>query len=399
MRKRLTLAFVLVTLLLMAAAGVVRSVTLEGLLREREGEHIFREAMALATVVDQRVRTGQRVDEEFLSGYVGTDTQVEYRPAEGDAVVVDGPKFEHDDDEGVASTIAVTDGSLTIRESGGVIRGLWSDDISAALILLGLIAIGAAILGYLISWSLSAPFQRLAVAASALGRGRFDLDLPRTRVPEARAIAEALRSSAIALRDRLEREQEFAMHASHVLRTPLTSLRLQLEEMTLDPNLPDETRAAVVRCMEAVDDVNVVAGDLVDLSRRGLIGGAQIPLRELATSSAQRWADELGEHNRGLTAAVEGDIELTFTPGPIEQILDLLLRDAVRHGHGDARLIFEGDARGHLRVTVRGTRKAPPSADGLVDEARAVVEALGGRLQTLPGPDETTELVALLPRR
>ena len=400
MRKRLTLAFVLVTLLLMAAAGVVRTVALEGLLREREGEHIFREALALAAVVDRRVTAGQQVDEDFLSDYVGSDTQIEYAPGSGDPVVLDGPKFEADPgDDVISSTIAITDGSLTIRESGGVVRGLWSDDTSAALILLCLIAVGAAVLGYLISWSLSAPFQRLAVAASALGRGRFDLDLPNTRVPEARAIAEALRSSAVALRDRLEREQEFAMHASHVLRTPLTSLRLQLEEMTLDTNLPAETRAAVVRCMEAVDDVNEVAGDLVDLSRRGLIGGAQIPLRELATISAQRWADELGEHNRGLTAAVEGDIELTFTPGPIEQILDLLLRDAVRHGTGDSRLIFEGDARGHLRVTVRGTRPAPPSSDGLVGEARSVVEALGGRLQSHPGPDDTTELVALLPRR
>ena len=397
MRKRLTLAFVLVTLLLLAAAGAVRTVTLEGLLREREGEHIFRETVTLGAVVEQRLRTGAPVDEHFLADYVGDDTQIEYVPLDGETVVVDGPGYR-DGGDGVQSTYSLADGTVTIRESGGVISGLWRDDTSAALVLLGLLAVVAAVIGYLISWSLSAPFQRLAVAASALGRGRFDLDLPRGGVPEARAISEALRSSAVALRDRLEREQEFAMHASHVLRTPLTGLRLQLEEMTLDTDLPDATRAAAVRCMEAVDEVNEVAGDLVDLSRRGLIGGAQIPLRDLATSSAQRWADELGEHDRGLTAAVEGDIELTFTPGPIEQILDLLLRDAVRHGQGDARLIFEGDARGHLRIVVREKREAV-DGDDLVEEARSVVEALGGRLQTVPGPDDTTEIVALLPRR
>lgn len=396
MRRRLTLAFVLVTLLLLAAAGAVRTVTLEGLMREREGEHVFRGAYAMASAVEARVRDGQPVDEEFLTEFIASDNRVRFVPGDGETVVVEGPEFR-DDDDPLSSTVQLSDGSLTLEQSSGMIRGLWRDDTSATLILLALIALGAAVLGYLISWSLSAPFQRLAVAASALGRGRFDLDLPRSRVPEARAIAEALGASAVALRDRLEREQEFAMHASHVLRTPLTGLRLQLEEMTLDDNLPEETRAAAVSCMEAVDEVNVVAGDLVDLSRRGLIGGAQIPLRELATSSAQRWADELSEHGRGLTAAVEGDIELTFTPGPIEQILDLLLRDAVRHGSGDARLIFEGDARGHLRATVRGHR-----ADGdeeLVDEARSVVEALGGRLQSLPGPDGATDLVALLPRR
>jgi signal transduction histidine kinase len=398
MRKRLTLAFVLVTLLLTAAGGLVRTVTLEGLLREREGTHIFRETMTLAAVTDQRVRDGKPINERFLSDYVGRDTQVGYTPVVGEPVVLDGPDYRESDD-GISSTVVLEEGSLTIRQSGGVIRGLWADDTSAALILLGLIGLAAAVLGYVIARSMSAPFQRLAVAASALGRGRFDLDLPHTRVPEAKAISEALGASAVALRSRLEREQEFAMHASHVLRTPLTGLRLQLEEMTLDDNLPDATRAAAVSCMAAVDEVNEVAGDLVDLSRRGLIGGAQIPLRELATSSAQHWADELGEHGRGLTAAVEGDIELTFTPGPIEQILDLLLRAAVRHGEGDARLIFEGDARGHLRVTVRGHRTSPPEGDDLVEEARSVVEALGGRLQSLPGPHGATDLVALLPRR
>ncbi|MDP2774629.1 MAG: hypothetical protein Q8O61_13840 [Nocardioides sp.] len=397
MRKRLTLAFVLVTLLLLASAGTVRAVTLDGLLREREGEHIFHQAVAVATVVDQRVRSGQRVDEAFLTDFVASDTQVEFAPTDGEPVVVDGPDFRVDDDA-LSSTIELDDGSLTIRQSGEVVQSLLEADRSAAVVLLGLVAVAAGVLGYLISWSLSAPFQRLAVAAGALGRGRFDLDLPPTRVPEAKAISEALHSSAVALRERLEREQQFAMHASHVLRTPLTGLRLQLEEMTLDTSLPAESRAAAVRCMTAVDEVNEVAGDLVDLSRRGLIGGAQIPLRDLATGSAQRWADELGEHDRGLTAAVEGDIELTFTPGPIEQILDLLLRDTIRHATGDARLIFEGDARGHLRMTVRSHREAPPESD-LVDEARAVVEALGGRLQSVEGPEGTTELVALLPRR
>ncbi|MFA6574509.1 MAG: histidine kinase dimerization/phospho-acceptor domain-containing protein [Nocardioides sp.] len=398
MRKRLTLAFVLVTLFLLGAAGVVRAVTLDGLLREREGEHVFHQATAVAAVVDQQDRSGQPIDRDFLSDFLASDTQVEFAPDKGQPVVVDGPDFRADDDA-ISSTVVLDAGVLTIRQSGEVIQSLVRADMSAALVLLGVVAVAAAVLGYLISWSLSAPFQRLAVAASALGRGRFDLDLPPTRVPEARAISEALGSSAVALRERLEREQQFAMHASHVLRTPLTGLRLQLEEMTLDTSLPAESHAAAIRCMTAVDEVNEVAGDLVDLSRRGLIGGAQIPLRDLATSSAQHWADELEEHDRGLTAAVEGDIDLTFTPGPIEQILDLLLRDTIRHGTGDARLIFEGDARGHLRMTVRGHRETPSEGADLVGEARAVVEALGGRLQSVAGPDGTTDLVALLPRR
>lgn len=401
MRERLTVSFVLVTLGLLLVAGLVRSVTLNGMQREREGEHIFREATTLAAVVEARQEQREPIDAAFLNDYVGADTAIVYAADAGDAgdaVEVLGPDYEPGEGE-ISSTVTLDDGELTVRQSEDAIGGVFRDEVWSLVVLFLLIGVVSALIGFVIARTLSEPFQRLAVAASALGRGRFDLDLPETRVPEAQAISEALRTSAVALRDRLEREQAFSMHASHVLRTPLTSLRLQLEELALDTGLSESTRAAAVRGMSAVDEVNEVAGELVSLSRQGLIGGEQVPLRDLATGSAQVWADELAGLGRGLTAAVEGDLELTFTPGPIEQVLDLLLRHVVRQGTGDARLVFEGDARGHLRVVVTAARLAPSSEEPLVEEARAVVEALGGRLQSDGADRAGIDLSVLLPRR
>lgn len=393
MRERLTASFVVVTLGLLLVAGLVRSVTLAGVQREREGEHIFREATTLAAVVEARQGAGEPVDAGFLNDYVTAGTAIAYVPDRGAPVEVRGPDFD-DQDDGISSTVTLDGGDLTVRQSEAEILG---GDRWSLVVLFVLLGVVAALIGFAISRALSRPFQRLAVAASALGRGRFDLDLPETRVPEARAISEALRSSAVALRDRLEREQAFSMHASHVLRTPLTSLRLQLEELALDPELSEQARASAVRGMAAVDQVNDVAGELVTLSRQGLIGGEQIPLRDLATSCAQRWSDELADLGRALTAAVEGDLDLTFTPGPIEQILDLLLRHVVRQGTGEARLVFEGDARGHLRILVSAARMDTAPPDTLLDEARSVIEALGGRLEAEESGD--VELSVLLPRR
>ncbi|WP_309649895.1 hypothetical protein [Nocardioides sp.] len=400
MRERLTLSFVLVTLGLLLVAGLVRSVTLDGMQREREGEHIFRETTTLAAVVEARQEQREPIDAAFLNDYVGADTAIIYAPdsGAGDVVEVRGPDYEAGDG-GISSTVTLDDGELTVRQSQDAIGDVFRRDVWSLVVLFLLLGVVSALIGFAISRSLSEPFQRLAVAASALGRGRFDLDLPETRVPEARAISEALRSSAVALRDRLEREQAFSMHASHVLRTPLTSLRLHLEELALDTELSESARAAAVRGMSAVDEVNEVAGELVSLSRQGLIGGEQVPLRDLATGSAQVWADELSGLGRGLTAAVEGDLELTFTPGPIEQILDLLLRHVVRQGTGDARLVFDGDAQGHLRIVVTAARLASSREETLVEEARAVVEALGGRLHSDAADGTGIDLSVLLPRR
>ena len=78
-----------------------------------------------------------------------------------------------------------------------------------------------------------------------------------------------------------------------------------------------------------------------------------MPLRDIATQCAQSWADELAEHDRPLTAAVEGDIETTYTPGPVEQILDLLLLDVLHRSDGAVRMEFDADVEGHLRIRVK----------------------------------------------
>ena len=55
--------------------------------------------------------------------------------------------------------------------------------------------------------------------------------------------------------------------------------------------------------------MNAVVGELVDISRRGsLVAGAELPLVDLATQLAQRWADRLAERDRSLSASAEGDL-------------------------------------------------------------------------------------------
>jgi signal transduction histidine kinase len=291
---------------------------------------------------------------------------------------------------------------VTLSQSNDVIADIVGRDVGSIAALFLLIAVVAGAVGFLISTALSRPFQRLAVAASALGRGRFDLDLPRTRIPEARAISNALRTSALQLEDRVHRERDFAEHASHVLRTPLTGLRLELEELTLRDDVPDDVKAAATRGLASVDEVGAVAGELVELTRRdSLVAGSELPLADLATQLAQRWADRLGVRNRTLTAAAEGDLSLAFTPGPVEHVTDLLLADVVRRGTGAVRIVFHGEAGGHLRIHVECEGRATgPDDDGepidRVSQVRTTVESLGGRV-TGAHPGEGIDV--LLPRR
>jgi signal transduction histidine kinase len=403
MRERLTLAFVVLSILLLLGAGFVRSFILRDLIREQEGVHVQQQVVLVAKVVSARQQEGGAVDRGFLSGLVDDDGRLVYTPANAAPVVVTGENYESTDpDEDLAASAAVPDGAVTVGQSPALLRDVAGRDISSVLVTFLLIGVLAGLIGFLISRRLSEPFRQLAVAAAALGRGRFDLDLPRTRIPEARAIAQALATSAGQLEDRLRRERDFAQHASHVLRTPLTGLRLELEDLTLRDDVAPDVQESARHGLASVDEVNAVVGELVDISRRGsLVAGAELSLVDLATQLAQRWSDRLAERDRSLTASAEGDLALSYTPGPVEHVLDLVLAEVVDRSSGAVRIVFHGEDSGHLRVVVTATGPAR-AADvsgrpgTRLEQARGVVAALGGRII---GDDPAQGVEVLLPRR
>jgi signal transduction histidine kinase len=399
-RARLTASFVVLSVLLLFGALWVRSYNEHAQLRTHESRELRGDAATLALLIEQREQLDQPVDRAFLAGIVDSFDRVEYDRGDGTPVVVEGKAYdERHRDDAIETVVDAGDGSITLTQAGSVLNNLAARDKGSLGFLILLVGLVAALVGYVIARWLSAPFRQLAGAAGQLGRGRFDLDLPRTHIPEAKAISQALQTSAGQLQERLASEQTFAEHASHVLRTPLTGLRLELEELAQRDDVPPDVRQAAIRSVGRIEGMDAVAGDLVALARRGaLVAGAEIPLRDLATQCAQTWADALAEQDRQLTAAVEGNIEMTYTPGPVEHILDLLLADVLKRGQGPVRIVFDADEEGHLSVGISCTdlrQVTGPNVGMAITQARAVVTALGGRLT-----GETPEqLSILLPRR
>lgn len=398
MRPRLTASFVVLSVVLLLGALGIRAYTAHSLLRTHESRELRADASMLALLIEQRDQLREPVDRAFLAGLVDGPERIAYDAGNGDPLLVEGKAFENGPDV-LDSTVDVGDGTLTLSQSGSVVDGLAANDRGSLGFLILLVVLSAAMVGYVMALLLSAPFRQLAGAAGQLGRGRFDLDLPRTRIPEARAISLALLTSAGQLQERLASEQAFAEHASHVLRTPLTGLRLELEDLAQRDDVPADVREAATRSIGRIETMDALAGDLVALSRRGaLVAGAGIPLRDLATQCAQTWADALAEQDRPLTAAVEGSIETTYTPGPVEHILDLLLADVLKRGQGAVRMVFEADDEGHLSIDLScadSQQVASPHADIPITQARAVITALGGRLTG----ETPAHLSILLPRR
>ena len=124
----------------------------------------------------------------------------------------------------------------------------------------------------------------------------------RPAIPEARAIARALRQQRRpARRTGSQREQRFAEHASHVLRTPLDRpaprARGAQRCATTCPPTPGE---AAARGLPAVEEVDAVAGRAggAHPARLGDHGRRRDPAARPRDHLAQRWADALDHRDR-----------------------------------------------------------------------------------------------------
>ena len=393
MRERLAAAFGALALAVILLAGGLRLVALQDLLREETYAHLDEHAHLVAAVLDLRVEGGVEVSPRVLERVLDDEARLRFVPADGGReIVVTGADYAGDGDD-VRATEESLAGTLTVDgESAAPGRLLPRRPVVGAHA--GCAGRAAGRAGGLVDGgpALGALHQARRCGCGA-GTGSVRPRPSRTRIPEAQAIAQALRASAAHLEARVSHERDFAEHASHVLRTPLTGLLLELEDLTLRDDVPADVKDAARRCMVRVEAVNASAGDLVAMTRSAaLMEGAETTLEDLARHVAQEWSDELAGR-RTVSAAVEGDLSLRLTPGPMEQVLDLVLAD-VKRGNGPARLVFVGEG-GHVRVRLSpGTVPGTTPRDG-VEAAAALAGAQGGRVL---GADDG-EVEVLLPRR
>jgi hypothetical protein len=403
MRRRLTLAFVVLILGLGSAAYATRSWSIERTARDQGDATLRREVRAIADAIQARQQRGEPIDAPFLRRYADAGMAVRFHPPTGSDTVVAGAGSDpgQTGSNDLSATTPVPGGGyVVLSQDAAPIHRIAYQPLSVLLLIGALAALLAGLAGALLAGLLAAPFRQLAVAAAALGRGRFRLDLPRTRIPEAREIAAALQQSALQLEDQLSRERVFAERASHVMRTPLTGLRLELEELVLGEGLTPETVTALDRCVAKVDQLDAVTGELVALARQGsLVTRAATPLRDLSDQISRRWAGELATRDRVLSVRTGGAVETAYTPGPVEQIMEYLLVDVLHRSRGEVVLVLEAGPGGALRASVRAERScARRHRKGAtpVERARAVALALGGRLE---GEGACPGLEVRLPQR
>lgn len=392
MRERLVTAFVGLTVLVVALYGIPRAYFLADLVRSQEQERVEQTADLIAVAVSQRAAAGDATTPAYLDGLHQDGERIVVRDARGRTVASSSAQEAADGDIS-ASRKVEGGGTVTVTRSGESV----GDEVARALLPLVVLGLGlvvlAGALGFLIARRMTRPFQDLARAARGLGAGDLHPVLPSYRVPEAQQIAEALISSGEKVDALLRHERELAVHASHELRTPVTALRLELEDLALWPETTPEVAEALRRSTGELDRLSHAITELLERAReQHATTELDLDLDALIADTVAR----LGEVGVRLDHVRNGALPTRLDPRPVARIIDLLVHDFC--DRGSHRLeVTARDLGNHHEVRLRSDAAldgADPSVTGRA-EAEELAVAVGGQL--IAQDDRT--LVLRIPKR
>jgi signal transduction histidine kinase len=233
---------------------------------------------------------------------------------------------------------------------------------------LGLIAIGLMVLivglaaGALIARQIAGPVRRLDAAARRVADGDLSARARVEGSTEQRRLARTFNDMTARIERLVAVQRDFVADASHQLRTPLSGLRLRLEEARASAAEPD-ARAEIDAGLGELDRLAAMVTSLLSLSQ---VGEADAPaeavdLAAAARAAAARWDGTDGAQVR---AEANGAVPVRCPPGELATALDALVENAIRYGAGDVTVWARS---GGIEVRDHGPGLAP-------DEVAAVFE-------------------------
>ncbi len=225
--------------------------------------------------------------------------------------------------------------------------------LGVVVLALGLLA-GAVVAGQVVR-----PIRRLEQVARRVAGG--DL-LARAKLEgsrEQRSLASSFNEMTDRIAELLRRQREFVADASHQLRTPLTGLRLRLEEARALEGEPatDEIDAAIGE----VDRLSHTVNELLVLSGAGerQLVAAPLDLHHVAAAAVDRWSAHAVSSGIVIEHASHPGGALAWAARQdLDRVLDALIENSVRYSPaGTAVTVASGPSRIEVRDRGPGIRE------------------------------------------
>ncbi|MGW3152600.1 sensor histidine kinase [Streptomyces sp. NPDC001177] len=279
--------------------------------------------------------------------------------------------------------------------------------IWGALALAGVCILAAvAIVAFTLARWITRPLRTLEAATAQLADGRLTNPPDATTgPPELRSLAASFTHTATRLQQLLKAQQAFASEASHQLKTPLTALRLRLENF--EPYLDPRAHGSLEESVGEVERLSRMVQGLLALAR--LENSATTPepvdLDTVITDRVTMWESLAAEQCVVLAVTGRPAGRVWAIPGALEQVIDNLVANALRVSPPGTTITLHRAPGAELHVIDQGPgmsetdrarafdrfwRASDSHHDGTglgLPIVRHLVHASGGEITLHPGPD------------
>lgn len=407
MRRRLLFSTALIALAAVIVLGVPLGILAAHRVRADATSNLEREADGVAAAIDDRLEAHRPLERASLRSLVRPGHLITVVTRSGRRVSFGTPSASAKISARSAAARATrVTASEPASEVTGPVHRVWG---LVALLSAGgvLAAVG---LAFLQARRLGRPLEDLARTARELGTGDFSARAGHSALPEIDAVGVALDASAARVADLVAREREFSANVSHQLRTPLTALRLRLEELAALQHTDAGAEEAQSALGEA-DRLERTINELLAAARGHTAEVERIELGDLARVRLARWRPVYARAGRALSLRTSEPVAAMAARAAVGQALDVLLDNALVHGRGHVHIeVTRPDGRPMLAVRDEG-EGIPAGMEAAVFDrgsslgggsglglhiARALIESIGGslRLERTPPTSFRIDLIA-----
>ncbi len=197
------------------------------------------------------------------------------------------------------------------------------------------IAVAALILALFLSQILTKPITALSRTMRKMGKGDLSVRVPVRGSGELRELAENYNTMAAQLENLHKTRNQFVSNASHELKTPLATMKIMLESMMYQPDMPAELRADFMKDMNhEIDRLTGIISDLLVMTRldsqEEMKRGA-VDMTELTKETVRLLMPAAEKRGQTLTEEVQEGLSMYGDRIKLNQILYNLMENAIKY--------------------------------------------------------------------